>query len=182
MSIYPKGTKPETLMFKFDVAALNLPVPDDLTDRKDAQEWSGYVRNLSPAQQIKNFAEALDQFHALAPAGRDLRTAPEADQVKAYSKWMAASALMVGLHDKFHFDTAETYQQPSKFYKSDIERTIFNVVDFLKAVNSADVQAWEERQARHRAVDRESLLDIIHKYEGKPRNPQPGASQSPKRS
>lgn len=166
MSIYPEGVDPRGLIYKFDVAALNLPIPDDLTDRKDAEAWRNYADCLSPAQQIRNFAEALDQLHALAPAGRDLRAAPEAEQAKAYSKWMAASCVMAALHDKFHFETEETYNNPRKFYKSDIERTVYNIVDFLKSVNSPDVQAWEDRQARHRAVDRDSLLAVIHKFEG----------------
>jgi len=179
MSIYPKNVDASSLMYKFDVAALNLPIPDDLTDRQDAREWRSYVSNLSPAQQIKNFAEALDQFHTLAPAGRDLRLAPEAEQAKAYSKWMAASCLMAELSGKFHFETAQTYNNPSMF-KSDIERTVYQVVDFLKSVNSADVQAWEDRQARHRAVDRDSFLAIIYKFEGQIGGKQTVAPSAPK--
>ncbi|MDP2206548.1 MAG: hypothetical protein Q8K65_09605 [Alphaproteobacteria bacterium] len=179
MSIYPKNVDTSRLMYKFDIAALNLPIPDDLTDRRDAEAWRNYVDCLSPAQQIRNFAEALDQFHALAPAGRDLRTASEDEQSKAYSKWMAASCLTAALHGKFHFETEETYRNPDKFYKSDIEQVVHNIVDFLKAVNSPDVQAWEDRRACHRAVDNDSLIALIHKFEA-PRGKQTVTPSAPK--
>lgn len=180
MSIYPKGVDTERLMYKFDIAALNLPIPDDLTRYSDAREWSAYVGNLSPAQLVRDFGTALDQLHALTPAGRDLRAAPEPEQAKVYSKWMAASCLMSELLGKFHFETAETYRNPDKFYKSDIEQTVYTLVDFLKGVNSADVPVWEARQQRHAGIEHDGLIAVINKFDDKHRKQAAKASPSPK--
>ena len=152
MSIYPGGVNPDRLMYKFEVAAIDLPIPSDLTDRKDAQEWSSYANALSPAQRLRKFGQALDEFHALldtAPGG-DPRALQEDQQITLYSKWLAAGTLNVELLRGIDFDTEETYR--GHVITSDIGKGLFCIIDLLKSVQSPDVSKWEARNTRHEAV------------------------------
>lgn len=164
MSIYPKGVSPQNLMYKFDYAALNLPVPDDLTDEKDATEWRCYLDNISPAQQVRALAQALDQFHRVFD-NQQTPVAPREMQAYVYSKWYAASIANAALAPKFHWVTAEMNDNPRMFH-SDIERGVYCLTEFLKSVNSADTIAWETRLEQHRAIDRKALLPILNDFSG----------------
>lgn len=176
MSIYPNGKKPEGLIYKWDIAALNLPVPDDLTGQEDANEWHYYVQNLRPAQQVRVFGQALDQFHALLGDTKDLLKRPENEQAALYSKWRAASSAGHATSQSFHFETEETYRDNRKLFRSDIDRQIYNIVDFLKSVNSPDAAAWEKRGERHKDLweMRDELLDLLNKFPRKEAKPRPG--------
>lgn len=149
-------------MYKFDYAALNLPVPDDLTDKKDATDWACYLDNVSPAQQVRLFGQSLDQFHQLFDNART-PAAPREEQALVFSKWQAASIANAALAPKFHWVTAEMHDDP-RMFKSDIERGIHCLIEFLKSVNSADVPAWETRLKRHQTVDHKLLSPVLNDF------------------
>ena len=161
MSIYPGG-RPSGLIYKFDIAAIDLPIPADLTDRKDQQEWSSYCDCLSPGQRIRKFGQALDEFHALLDKAPDPMKLTEEEQAVVYSKWMAASILNVSL-GSLQFETEKTYRDP-RFIKSDIDKGLFCLNDFLKSVNSPDLQKWEDRRARHNQITDKEIHPLLNKF------------------
>lgn len=170
MSIYPGGKRPEKLRFTFDIAALDLPIPSDL-GYDDAKEWQSYCSCLSPAQRIRKFGEALDEFHAMmAKAGPDPLKIPEDDQAVLYSKWLAATILNCELSKGIHFETERTYRDQS-FIKSDIDKGLFCLTDLLQGVHSADLKTWEDRRKRHNEITDQNILPLLnkfHNYQGKP--------------
>jgi hypothetical protein len=167
MSIYPEGMKADGLMYKFEIAALDVPVPDDLTDRADAQEWHSYCDCLSPAQRLRKFGQALDAFHGLMAKTAEPLTLPEAEQIVLYSKWKAASILNAVLSQNVNFDTKETYR--GDLIKSDIDRGLYCVTDLLRSVNSSEAKLWEDRRARHNALTdtdekHRKFLGLLNKF------------------
>jgi hypothetical protein len=177
MSIYPGG-KPSHLRYKFDIAAIDLPIPSDL-GRDDAQEWQSYCDCLSPAQRIRKFGQALDEFHTLMDkAGPNPLKIPEDDQAVLYSKWLAATILNVELSKGFNFDTERSYRDPS-FIKSDIDKGLFCLTDLLKGVNSSDLTIWEDRRKKHNQITDETILPLLNKFHGYKGKPAKAAQPTP---
>jgi len=151
MSIYPGGKRPEGLNRVWDIAAQNLPIPDDLRSRQDQQEWQNYIKSMPPVKQLAYFAQALDQFHGLLKGVTDPFTLPEETQLLAYSKWEAATAANSAIFPRFDFMSKEKRQD--NMFRSDIEEGIYNIVEFLKGVNSPEAAVWEQRRVEHKALD-----------------------------
>lgn len=160
MSIYPNG-KPANLRYKWEVAALDVPVPATLINKADVEEWKNYVDCLSPAQKLRKFGQALDQLHSLLTQAEK---SPPSDQEKAdvFSKWYAASVVSVGLAGHLQY-TVEAFHKNTGEITSDIDYTLFVLLDFLKEANSTDIKIWEDRRARYRAVN-EEVLDLAIGY------------------
>jgi hypothetical protein len=82
----PKGF--DTLNSDFARAALNLPVPDDLSKRKNQKRWALYAGALSLRQLVDQFAVGLDDLDAYidhAPYVFDFAACAEGQKAKAYS-------------------------------------------------------------------------------------------------
>lgn len=164
MSIYPDGKRPPNLRYVWDVAAQNLPIPSDLRSREDQNEWQGYIKSMSPEKQLRYFAKALDEFHGLVKGVTDPFTLSEDKQLEAYSKWEAASIANGAVSSRFTFQTEEKYS--GRMFRSDIEEGIYNIVDFLKAVNSPEAAVWEQRRLEHKALDKmeDKFLRLLDKF------------------
>jgi hypothetical protein len=174
MTIDPQG-KIKNLTYTFEVAAVDLPVPERLLDRQDQQEWASYIECLTPAGQLRKFAQAVDQFHALLYS-TDPSSLPEDTQKELFSKWQAASIIHASIAKRLQFGIDETAENGARPFTSDLERGMHYVIDFLKGVNSPDVPAWEDRHARQRAITRPPFRDFLSKVWGekgdfKPRAP-----------
>jgi hypothetical protein len=78
----------DTLNSDFARAALNLPVPDDLSKRKNQKRWAIYASSLSLRQLVDQFAAGLDDLDACiehAPYVFDFAACAEGQKAKAYS-------------------------------------------------------------------------------------------------
>lgn len=164
MSIFPAGKKPDDLVFAFQVAALNLDIPNDLTAREDAEQWAWYVRNLGRGQQVRDFGRALDQLQEQVESSPDISREGPLAQAKIYAKWTAASILSAALHGAFHRYTEETFGNPQMF-KSGVEEMAHHLVEFLESVNSADLPAWKKRQDFLRRIDKAQLIAVLDRID-----------------
>lgn len=162
MSIYPEGVNPKDLLYTWEIAALDVPVPSDLTRREDASEWRNYLDCLKPSQQLRKFGQALDQFHASFDKSQDPLSLPEEKQVEIYSKWHAAAIANAALSKSFQFMTEEMFS--GRTFRSDIGKGIYCITDFLSSVNSPETGTWEERLERHQNLDRKILLPFLNKF------------------
>jgi hypothetical protein len=174
MSIFPPSDKPLTRTY--NIAALDLPIPESLWDRKDQAEWSCYAKCLPIARAIEKFGAAMDQFLDLLPATKKKVEKLSLDEVlKVHAKWQAASIINAGvIGEKVGF--ALTPEQDEIAYKTDLGRGAFFVTEFLKGVQSPLAQEWEDRRARLSAQycdrkDRNTLnspthvmLAIVHRH------------------
>ncbi len=146
MTIYPYGR--HNLSRKWDIAAIDLPVPNRLIEDEDKNEWASYLDCLSPAQQLRKVAQATDQFlELLDKAPKDLTLLSEREQVLVFSKWMAMTYAANTLGKRLQFCEGEG--KKSKEYPTDMDCNFSQLIDFLKSVNSPDVKAWEKRRERH---------------------------------
>lgn len=154
MTIYPYG-RPSGLNRKWQIAAIDLPVPDRLIEDEDKNEWASYLECLSPAQQLRKVAQAADQFVALldkAPA--DLTLLSEREQILVFSKWMALTYAGNTVGKRLQFSEGEG--KKSKEYPTDMDCNFSQIIDFLKSVNSPDVKEWEKRRAGHHKYSNEN--------------------------
>ena len=158
------------LIYKWQIAALDIPVPADLTDRNDKYEWANYLECLSVSQQLRKLGQALDEFHNLFEKTADPFALPKEEQITLYSKWEAASIASCSVANRL--ETALPSQQTEAF-KSDIDRHLFLVTDFLKGVNSQDTKIWEDRHARHNNLDRDNFLSFLRHALGEFKSKQP---------
>lgn len=146
MTIYPYG-RPAGISRHWQIAAIDLPIPNRLVEDEDKHEWINYLDCLSPAQQMRKAAQAADQFLALlekSPA--DLALLSEREQILVYSKWTAMSYASNMLAKRLLF--AEGEGKKSKEYPTDMDRNISQLIDFMNAVNSPDVKDWEKRREK----------------------------------
>jgi hypothetical protein len=153
MTIYPYG-RPPGLNRKWQIAAIDLPVPDRLIEDEDKNEWSSYLDCLSPAQQLRKTAQATDQFIGLldkAPA--DLNLLSEREKILVFSKWVAMTYAANTLGKRLQF--AEGEGKKSKEYPTDMDCNFSQIIDFLTSVNSPDVKAWEKRREGHHKYSNE---------------------------
>ncbi len=157
MSIYPEGTDPSSLIYTWEIAALDIPVPADLESRDDQKEWLNYLDCLSPAQKLRKFGQALDGLHAT----HDVSPAPDLrsdEQKKAlHSAWYAVSIAGHALHKNFDFQTEERTLKGG--HRSNVLNQLDCILDFLRSVNSSDTKTWEARFERHKNVDKNVFND-----------------------
>lgn len=158
MSIYPDGTT-KFLMRKWELAAVDVSIPDNLVDPVHAGEWDNYLACLSPVQLLRKLGQALDQFHYILDRTPDLLALPEKEQVVLYSKWCAAEAIAAG-KSLFSFSPKGGTDQ----FTSDIDMQLFFVIDFLKGVHSPDVKLWEARRERHNQIDHGVFLAFLNSF------------------
>lgn len=153
MTIYPYG-RPQGLNRKWQIAAIDLPVPNRLIEDEDKNEWISYLDCLSPAQQLRKTAQATDQFIALLDkAPPDLTLLSEREQILVFSKWLAMTCAANTLGKRLQF--AEGEGKKSKEYPTDMDCNFSWIIDFLKSVNSPDVKAWEKRREGHHKYSNE---------------------------
>lgn len=146
MTIYPYGKK-QGLVFKWDIAAYDLPVPNRLIENEDTNEWSQYLDCLSPAQQLRKTAQATDQWLTLLDkAPKDPALLSEREQILLFSNWMGTTVAAVSVAKRLDFSLGEGRRQTE--FLTDLDRCYFGIIDLLKAVNSPDVKAWEKRRER----------------------------------
>lgn len=147
MSIYPQGVDSGSLVFTFQVAALDLPIPDHLTGNDaDQRAWSNYASAISPARLISKFAEAVDSVLDLIPQNGAVDQLDQATSEKLYSRWTAAAILHVSVSKRLSFGQDPSVQNAQK---SDIDHMMFFVEDLLKAVVSPETQSWSNRRAAY---------------------------------
>lgn len=173
MSIYPGG-KPSGLRFKWEIAALNVPTPDDLISPENLKEWESYIACLSPGQQLRKLAEALDEFHRMIEDTSDACALPEAEQFKLYSKWCAANDLAVAVGVRLNY----VFQQDISSFNSDLDQNLYLLTDFLRSISSPDLQDWENRRMRHNQIDNE-MFDKFLMQSFEPRKAAAKPSPSP---
>ena len=146
MTIYSRG-KPDALWYKWQIAALEVPVPDRLIENEDIEEWRQYLDCLSPAQQVRKLGQALDEFLDMFEKNPEPLKLPEKDQIFLYSKWASATETAVVVANRLMFSAGEG--EDERRFTSDIGRYLFMLTDFLEGVNSHDLPAWRRRQERH---------------------------------
>lgn len=146
MTIYPYGKK-KGLVFKWDIAAYDLPVPNRMIEDEDTKEWASYLDCLSPAQQLRKTAQATDQWLTLLDkAPKDPALLSEREQILLFSNWMGTTIAAVSVAKRLDFSVGEGRRQTE--FPTDLDRYYFGIIDFLKGVNSPDVKAWEQRRER----------------------------------
>jgi len=167
----------ELPVMKGEVAALDLDIPDNLLDESDRFRWSAYADAISPARLVSKFAEAVDQFYSITPANTCLIDLAEKDKEAIFSKWLALSTLGYKVTERLHYFTPEDI---SSELRSDMQESMYLLVDFLKAVDSPTAQDWEQRQRDYASIDRDKLLPLIDQmYErNRPEQP-PGTRDGP---
>lgn len=182
MTIYPNGA-PKGLVYKWDIAAIDVPVPDDLMSEDHRTEWRTYLECLSPAQLVKKFAASLDQFHDAFFAAGDLDNLNDQETEKLISKWAATQIASAVVYNRLNFmpSKEEVENNGRKFYLSDTERSIFFVAHFLGAVSSPEVPSWAARRAFHRQATTEQFSRILHEwlYGDKKKGPSSGGPSAP---
>jgi hypothetical protein len=161
MSIYPQGVDPHQLRFKWQTAAINVPVPDDLTDKKDQQEWETYLGCLSLSQQLSKFGQALDEFHTLMRQTPDPDTAPKAEGTRLYSKWLAAHMAGTSLFPRLHH-AIEDFERK---ITSDIGMIAFLAAELHRDIQSPEAKAWEERLETHDKIVPDNFCRFVSKVE-----------------
>ncbi|WP_435639979.1 hypothetical protein [Micavibrio aeruginosavorus] len=160
MSIFPPSAT--HLNRTYNIAALDLPIPNCLSDRNDEAEWLSYAKCLPIARAIEKFGQALDQFLDLLPdSGKKASKLTLDEKLTVYAKWNAASIINANvIGEKVSF--ALNPQQDDIAYKSDLGRGAFFVVEFLKSVQSPLATEWENRRLRLHAeyCDRDDKYDM----------------------
>lgn len=167
MTVYPKKV-PASLTRQWEVAAIDVPVPRNLTDVAELQKWQSYLECLQPHQQMRKLAQALNQFHALVAQADDLTTLPEKKQREIFSKWLAARCAGGVVSRRFRFPVE------CVAIRSDMEQEFFYLIHFLRSVSSPEVRAWEQRRERYALVPHDKMRPIIQKFstlKGKPTLP-----------
>ncbi|MBI4422595.1 MAG: hypothetical protein HY554_02645 [Elusimicrobia bacterium] len=150
-----KGSGPR---YKWDVAAIDRPVPASLIGRAELADWRNYLSCLSPAQQLRELGQALDELHGALERTPDPRALPEPAQRALYSLWVAVQEAGVDVAERFGFPAKERH---SSAFTSDVDESLFLLLDFLKQVRSAEVEAWEARRARHDRLDTNAFSDFL---------------------
>ncbi|MCE9508508.1 MAG: hypothetical protein K8R48_09405 [Alphaproteobacteria bacterium] len=158
MSIFSDEQKSK-LRYVWDFAALDLPVPDKL-EGDDKIEWNSYSKYLSPSDKIRKFGQALDQLLAVASNMTGPGSPSEADLTKFYAKWEAS--MILGSHVGTAFNH-QTEKLRYDHFKSDIDYSLFWLVEFLKNVNSADTKTWQDRHQKYLTMS-DSIHDNVSKY------------------
>ena len=137
MSILPQG-----ITWTFEVAALDIPVPDDLMDDKDMQEWTGYLESQPVDRLLEKFAVSVDQLLETAALTTDLAALCEEQQEYFYSKW--ASAIAAGTCLRKRLGHPVSFEDQRKF-KTDLGMNISTVIDGLRRLGSEKLPLWEAR-------------------------------------
>ena len=163
MSIHPHFS--EQSRRRYDTAALDIPVPDDLTAEKDRWEWNTYLEDVPLPKLLFKFAEALDQLHS---AWRNFNPAKagEAEKIRIFSKYEAAEIAAAGpIIKRLHFDTQGGIDR----FGSDIGYALFFVTDLANTLSIANRLDWRDRAASHSALEQDEefrnlIRDIRARY------------------
>ncbi|MEZ0225235.1 MAG: hypothetical protein ACAH83_11820 [Alphaproteobacteria bacterium] len=175
MTIYPKDINRKTLTRTWQLAALNLTVPDDLTDPDDRWEWARYAEYLPPEKMLHTLGEALDKVFG-GVIGKDMKTATTADKIRLISNWEAAGALLHTVFENFPIrQPLSPAIEEREDFTTDRERTLYSIATFMKSVNSPEAPLWEQRRNQYREIaDNQELwtpLDSFRKEYFKPDAP-----------
>lgn len=172
-TVDPSG-KLDGLIYKWDIAAVNLPIPAKLVDDQNARQWGRYIACLRPAQIVEKFGEALDVFHSLLGQADNLYRIAPADGIRLYSAWEATGILAVEVCQRLQF--ADEAVSAGKI-RSDVDIALHYIIDFMKSAHSADLQQWEWRRSQQAGIYDKAFLDFMNRaateYKEKPAAPAP---------
>ena len=140
--------KLEDICQAWQIAAIDLPVPEKLDDQKDGEEWSYYLELLPPASVLRKFAQALDQYNnavmdKCAKKGR----ADEPENEMLDQKWEVAFYTARAAYTRFHFSVEDVWNR--KEFKDKVDVALYFTIEFLKGANSSDLSLWEKRRYQY---------------------------------
>lgn len=139
MSILPQG-----INWTFEVATLDIPVPDDLMNEKDINEWTGYLESQPVDRLLEKFAASLDQLLETASLTTDLLALCEEQQDYFYSKWVSAVAAGACLQKRLGHPLS--FEDRKKF-KTDLSLSASTIVEGLRRLGSEKLDSWITRAA-----------------------------------
>ncbi len=137
MSILPQG-----IVWTFEVAVLDIPVPDDLMNEQDVQEWTGYLESQPVDRLLDKFAVSIDQLLNTAAQTTDLVALCDDQQEYFYSKWVSAVAAGVCLRKRLGHPLP--FEDQKKF-KTDLGMSVSTIIDGLRRLGSEKLPEWETR-------------------------------------
>ncbi|MGZ9109385.1 MAG: hypothetical protein ACXW4B_11265 [Micavibrio sp.] len=137
MSILPQG-----INWTFEVATLDIPVPDDLMNEKDINEWTGYLESQPVDRLLEKFAASLDQLLETAALTTDLLALCDKQQEYFYTKWTSAIAAGVCLRKRLGHPVSFEDQ---KKYKTELGLSTSTIIDGLRRLGSGKLAEWEAR-------------------------------------
>lgn len=143
MSILPKS---DDLHWKYNIAALDIDIPDSLITEKDKEEWGIYAQNISPAKLVLKFNEAAEQFLKVTPKQGDLTQLPQAEKELILSKWEALTILGNCANERFRYCLMPDVQDS---FNSCLEEHMTLCVEFLSAVNSPLAEPLEQKKKEY---------------------------------
>tara|TARA_R110002124_G_scaffold64985_2_gene177283 strand:+ start:95061 stop:95630 length:570 start_codon:yes stop_codon:yes gene_type:complete len=157
----PKGF--DRLKSDFARAALNLPVPDDLSNHKNQKRWALYVGALSLRQLVDQFAQGLDGLDACiehAPYVFDFTACPEGQKAKAYSYILGCSVLAQQISQRlahiYGADDTHGKARPSAF----MHKACAILIDFDDD-DAAARERWVNRYAKAGLLDQNTSLQSL---------------------
>lgn len=135
---------PQDITWTFEVAAIDIPVPDDLMDEKDVREWTGYLESQPVDRLLEKCAVSVDQLLETASLTTDLLALCEEQQDYFYTKWISAIAAGTCLQKRLGHPLS--FEDRKKF-KTELGLSAATIVDGLRRLESERLDDWVVRAA-----------------------------------
>ena len=94
------------------------------------------------------------------PEDQNFSALSESEEAAVFSKWSAANAFKTSVSQRLRFYPPGG---SSRFGSgSDLEESLFLVIDFLKSVDAPETTQWEERFRKNQALESRGSGDFLN--------------------
>lgn len=139
----PQIFKPGALIS--ELVKADLPLPTDMMERDNMDQWRTYIHHSSLARAFAKFAESTDRYQKAMDDHKDtsdFTALPLPEQERLYSYWATTAAAAYVMMDKLcHISTSS----PKKEALTDIAIGLYYVAELMTAVNAPDSARWNDR-------------------------------------